>query len=238
MAMVMIDRSGRIVLVNTETERLFGYSRDELIGETVEALVPKQFRSQHPGHRAGFFAHSEARRMGAGRDLYAQRKDGSIFPVEIGLNPVETDEGLFVLSAITDITERKNLEEAREQIYAQLEVKNDELAQKTRLLESVVESIGEGLVAVDTAGEYVVFNSEAQKIVGNEGETTSSKSGSIALFYEDQETKVPDEELPIVRALNGERVDDVIMYIRNEHEADGVFVHVTARPAPERRKER
>ena len=230
MAMVMIDRSGRIVLVNTETERLFGYTRDDLIGETVEALVPEQFRGQHPGHRTGFFAHSEARRMGAGRDLYAQRKDGSIFPVEIGLNPVETDDGLFVLSAITDITERKNLEEAREQIYAQLEVKNDELAQKTRLLESVVESIGEGLVAVDTAGEYVVFNTEAQKIVGNDGETTSSQSGSIALFYEDQETRVPDDELPIVRALNGERVDDVIMYIRNEHEADGVFVHVTARP--------
>lgn len=106
-AMVMVDQTGEIVLVNAETEKLFGYTRLELLGAPIETLVPHRFRSSHPQLRGGFRMLPEARRMGAGRDLYALRKDGSEFPVEIGLNPVTTEEGLFVLSAIVDITDRK-----------------------------------------------------------------------------------------------------------------------------------
>ncbi|HEU0122738.1 MAG TPA: PAS domain S-box protein [Bryobacteraceae bacterium] len=107
MAMVMTDRRGFIVLVNSETEKLFGYARAELLESPIEVLVPDRYRAKHPETREGFLLRPEARRMGAGRDLFAVRKDGSEFPVEIGLNPVETDEGMFVLSAIVDITERK-----------------------------------------------------------------------------------------------------------------------------------
>jgi PAS domain S-box-containing protein len=110
-AMVMIDAAGLIVLVNAETEKLFGYERSELLGQGMEVLVPERFRAQHPQLRSRFFVAPEARRMGAGRDLFALRKDGSEFPVEIGLNPIETEEGLFVLSAIVDITERRQAEE-------------------------------------------------------------------------------------------------------------------------------
>jgi two-component system sensor histidine kinase/response regulator len=120
-AMVMIDASGRVALVNRETEKLFGYQRDKLLGEPVEVLLPERFRPQHPGLRDGFFARPQPRRMGAGRDLFGRRKDGSEFPVEIGLNPVETDEGLFVLSTVVDITARKRLEDAQRRLNEDLE---------------------------------------------------------------------------------------------------------------------
>ena len=97
-AMVMIDRDGRIILVNAQTEKLFGYSRDELANQPVELLVPTRFRNAHPEYRNGFFANPTSRSMGSGRDLYGQRKDGSEFPVEIGLTPIDTEEGLLVLA--------------------------------------------------------------------------------------------------------------------------------------------
>jgi PAS domain S-box-containing protein len=88
-AMVMIDRDGLIVMVNTQTERVFAYSRGELLGRPVEMLVPERFRRDHPSLRSSFFATPVSRPMGIGRDLYGRRKDGSEFPVEIGLNPIE-----------------------------------------------------------------------------------------------------------------------------------------------------
>jgi PAS domain S-box-containing protein len=111
-AMVMIDSTGSIGLVNTETERLFDYRRQELLGRGVEVLVPERFRGEHPRWRSQFFASPEARRMGVGRELFGLRKGGSEFPVEIGLNPIETEDGRFVLAAIVDITERKRSEDA------------------------------------------------------------------------------------------------------------------------------
>ncbi len=108
--MLIIDGTGTIRLVNPQTEAMFGYGRDELIGWPVEVLLPDRFRGGHPGRRESFLAEPRARRMGAGRDLYGLRKDGSEFPVEIGLNPIETPEGVQVLSAIVNITERKQIE--------------------------------------------------------------------------------------------------------------------------------
>ena len=105
-AMVMIDRAGKIVMVNSQAERVFGYSRAELLRQPVEMLLPERFRSHHPELRKTFFASLQPRPMGAGRDLYGLKKDGSEFPVEIGLSPIETDEGTMVLSAIVDITDR------------------------------------------------------------------------------------------------------------------------------------
>jgi PAS domain S-box-containing protein len=109
--MVMVDRQGNIVLVNSQAEQLFGYSREELIGRPVEILVPERLAAAHPSYRTGFFRNPESRPMGAGRDLYGRRKDGTEFPIEIGLNPIETEEGVFALSAIVDITDRKQLEQ-------------------------------------------------------------------------------------------------------------------------------
>jgi PAS domain S-box-containing protein len=143
--MVMIDSRGQIVLVNAQTERLFGYHRDELLGQPVELLVPDRFRDQHPENRANFMASPQVRSMGVGRDLYGRRKDGSEFPVEIGLNPIKTDEGLLVLSAVVDITERKRAEERFHQ---------------------AVESAPNGMVMINSNGQIVLVNAQTERLFG------------------------------------------------------------------------
>jgi rsbT co-antagonist protein RsbR len=110
-AIVMANQEGIIILVNSQTERLFGYTRDELIGQSVDLLVPERVRSAHPSYRAAFFTDPKTRPMGAGRDLYGVHKDGHEIPVEIGLNPITTEDGTFVLASIIDITARKQAEE-------------------------------------------------------------------------------------------------------------------------------
>jgi PAS domain S-box-containing protein len=110
-AMVMIGPGGQIEMVNAQAERVFGYERTEMLGQSIEFLVPERFRSHHPALRTAFFSDPHSRPMGAGRDLYGLKKDGSEFPVEIGLNPIETEEGEMVLSAIVDISDRKQKEE-------------------------------------------------------------------------------------------------------------------------------
>jgi PAS domain S-box-containing protein len=99
-AIVIVNKHGRIVLVNAQTQKRFGYEREELLEQPVEILVPPRFRDAHPGHRGGFFAKPGARAMGAGLELYGQRKDGTEFQVEISLSPLETEEGILVSSAI------------------------------------------------------------------------------------------------------------------------------------------
>ncbi len=104
---VLVDKEGHIVLVNSQIEKLFGYRREELIGKLVDILVPERFASGHPAHRREFLAAPTARAMGAGRELFAKRKDGGEFPVEIGLNPIQTPDGILVLASVVDISARK-----------------------------------------------------------------------------------------------------------------------------------
>jgi PAS domain S-box-containing protein len=110
-AMILLDRSGRIILVNAQVERLFGYAREELLGQAVELLIPPRFRGAHPKHRDNFFAEPRARAMGLGRDLSGLRKDGIEVPVEIGLSPVYTESEMLMLASVIDISERKDAEE-------------------------------------------------------------------------------------------------------------------------------
>jgi PAS domain S-box-containing protein len=118
--MVMSDAKGRIVMVNAHAETLFGYSRDELVGERIELLVPERFKAGHPSYRETYAGHPQARPMGAGRDLFARRKDGTEVPVEIGLSPIETSDGSMTLAAVVDISGRKRAEAQRELLLAEL----------------------------------------------------------------------------------------------------------------------
>jgi two-component system sensor kinase FixL len=109
-AMIMVDSAGVISFANAPAATVFGYSLNELIGHHIETLIPERFRDRHVGYRKGFLSEPSSRAMGAGRDLFGRRKDGSEFPVEVGLSPIHTTEGLFVLASVIDITARKEAE--------------------------------------------------------------------------------------------------------------------------------
>ena len=126
-AFLIVNREGHIVLINAQTERLFGYAREELLGQTVDLLLPARYRGASTGHRIGYFSDPHTRVMGAGLELYGLRKNGTEFPVDISLSPLETEEGVLAISAIRDITGRKQVEEDMKKSTARLEATNKEL---------------------------------------------------------------------------------------------------------------
>jgi len=146
-AMVIADEVGRIVLINNQTEKLFGYRPDEILNQNIEMLMPKRFQKNHPTHRRDYFSAPRVRPMGVGLDLSGLRKDGTEFPVEISLSPLQTDEGVLVTAAIRDITERKQFEQEIKILNANLERRATELEVTNRELESFSYSVSHDLRA-------------------------------------------------------------------------------------------
>jgi PAS domain S-box-containing protein len=208
-AIVILDAEGTIVLVSTETERLFGYSRTELLGKGIQTLIPERVGSPHLMHGEGYFADARPRVLGSAFDLYGRHKDGSQFPVEISLRHLETKEGVLVSAAIRDITERMKADEQRFRLAA------------------IVNSSDDAIIGKTLDGVITTWNDGARRIFGYTAEEVIGKPGSIL---------VPpghnDEEQDILwRIGRGERVQhfDAIRLRK-----DGSEIHVSITSSPVR----
>jgi PAS domain S-box-containing protein len=206
-AMVIVDAAGKIVLVNAQTEKLFGYAREELTGERVEMLVPDRFRKQHPSHRESYSGEPHTRPMGVGLDLYGRRKGGSEFPVEISLSPLETASGTLFSSSIRDITERV------------------QIAHDLSHLGAVVAHSTDAIVGKDLEGNVTNWNKGAERVYGYRADEMIGQSIS-RLVPPDH----PDDLVVILgRIREGEWVDS---YETVRRRRDGSTVEVSLSASP------
>ncbi|MFE4823033.1 PAS domain-containing protein, partial [Streptomyces sp. NPDC056704] len=143
--MIIVDDTGTITLVNAQTEALFGYGREELLGRTVDLLVPDRFRTHHALHRSGYAENRQVRPMGAGLELHGLRKDGTEFPVEISLSPLETTDGLLVSAAVRDVSDRKAAEDR---------------------FRGLLEAAPDAMVIVDDTGTIRLVNAQTEALFG------------------------------------------------------------------------
>jgi PAS domain S-box-containing protein len=186
-AMVIVDRGGRIVLINSQTESMFGYTREELLNQPVEILIPENFRNQHPQHREAYYRAPHPRPMGSGLDLLGRRRNGSRFPVEISLSPLEEQGGVLVTAAIRDVTDRKRAEEA--------------LRQSQERFRALVEEVKDyAIFMLDPTGIITSWNQGAQKIKGYNAAEIIGQHFSRFYLSEDIDRGKPNEELTIAAA--------------------------------------
>ncbi len=164
-AIVVTNAEGRITSINTQVEQLFGYMRQELIGQGVEILVPERFRQMHPAHRGAYNTHASVRPMGAGLELFGRRKDGGEFPVDIMLSPMETADGRVVISVIRDVSDRKRAQEA--------------ILRSEQQFRALFEFSPDSIVASDPEGRIIEMNARVESMFGYERAELAGQSIDI-----------------------------------------------------------
>jgi hypothetical protein len=208
-AIVAVDRDGTIVLVNSQAQELFGYDRDELVGQKVELLVPESYRGQHHHHRETFAETPKTRRMGADLDLYGRRRNGSEFPVEISLSPVSTEKGIFVLSAIRDISDRKRIAEELRRANEELHRRTaEQLGEYRSKLASIIDSSEDAILSKDLNGIITSWNRGAEHIYGYTPEEVVGKHISL-LTPSDRPDEISDILQRIARGESLEHYESV-----------------------------
>lgn len=191
-ALIMVDVRGKIALINRQAEKLFGYTRDELVGKSMDLLVPERYRTRHPGLRNGYLAAPSERAMGAGRDLFGLRKDGSEVPVEIGLTPIDTPDGMAVLAAVIDISERKRLEQER--------------SDSERRYADLVEQAVDGILVRRSDGPIVFVNEALCELLGYGRDELLAMSVTDLIDPADRESFQQAQTLKPLQTLRFERL--------------------------------
>ena len=190
-AVAAVNQQGVMIQVNSQMEGLFGYTHEELIGQKIEILVPERQRPQHNHHREQFHARPKIRRMGSGLDLYGRRRDGSEFPVEISLSPVSTPEGMIVLSAIRDISDRKRIEDELRRANEELDRrKSRELRDSQNRLALIVDSSQDAIIGKNLDGIVTHWNRGAEHIYGYTSQEMIGRPISV-LAPKDRADEIP-----------------------------------------------
>jgi two-component system sensor kinase FixL len=222
----------RIVLVNSQTEKLFGYARQELLGNSADMLVPERYRDAHPNNGSGYYTRPPLTPRAAKREMIGRRKDGSEFPIEVSLNPLESDEGLFFTSAIRDISARKQVEETLVRHTAELARSEEAYREQSKILRSILDSISDAVIVTNDKGRFLLINPAAEQVLGRSQSeaVTGTWTKRSGLFLPDKKTPVPVEEMPLVRAIRGQAVDGAEMFVCHPRQPAGMWVSANARP--------
>ena len=208
-AMVIVNEAGEIVLINSQTEKLFGYDREDLLGHSVERLIPARFQDRHLDHRAAYLSDPRVRPMGAGLELYAIRKDGQEFPVEISLSPLKTAEGVLVTAAIRDISERKRIEDQIHKLNLELQAKEQ--------LQLLLDSTAEAIYSIDVDGACTLCNAACLRLLGYSRDSELLAKNMHALMHHTRPDgrAYPVEECKIFQAFRqgkGTHVTDEVLW--------------------------
>ena len=234
-ALVAVNQHGFIIQINSQTEALFGYTRDELIGQKIEILVPERLRPQHHDHREHFHRQPKIRRMGSGLDLYGRRRDGSEFPVEISLSPIATGDGMMVLSVIRDISDRKRIEEELRRANEELDRrKTRELRDSQNRLSLIIDSSQDAIIGKNLDGIITHWNKGAEEMYGYTAQEIIGRPITV-LAPTDRADEIPGilrkiqagervEYFETVRVTKDGRRLNISVSISPIHDADGKII--------------